>query len=121
MRFRSCAYSLAALVLAAALTLLAADKPDPAKVMFEAAKKKELIDGDLKAAIDQYKTIVSKYAGQRAIVADALIRMAECYRTLRDAQASKIYQEVISKYADQKAAWRSLARSSAAVRRARRR
>ena len=104
MRFRSHIRSLGALVLAAALTLLAADKPDPARVMFEAAKKKEIIDGDLKAAIEQYKTVVSKYAGQRAIVADALIHMAECYRKLRSAQSGKIYERVIREYPDQKEA-----------------
>jgi Tol biopolymer transport system component len=104
MRFRSHICSLAALVLAAAFTLLAADKPDPAKVMFEAAKKKELIDGDLNAAIAQYKTIVSKFAGQRAVVADALIHMAECYQKLGDAQASKIFEQVLNQYGDQKEA-----------------
>src|SRR5579862_1315468 len=104
MRFRSHICSLAALVLAAAFTLLAADKPDSAKVMFEAAKKKELIDGDLNAAIAQYKTIVSKFAGQRAVVADALIHMAECYQKLGDAQASKIFEQVLNQYGDQKEA-----------------
>ena len=46
---------LAILALLAAITINAAQKSDPAKVMFEAAKKKEVVDGDLNAAIQQYK------------------------------------------------------------------
>ena len=41
-------------VVIAAITLLAAEKIDPAQVMFEAAKKKEVVDGDLNTAIQQY-------------------------------------------------------------------
>jgi Tol biopolymer transport system component len=94
----------ATLTLLAALTLHAAQKNDPARVMFEAAKKKELVDGDLNGAIKQYKDIVSKFAGDHAIAADALIRMADCYQRLGDAESRKIYERVLHDYADQKEA-----------------
>jgi hypothetical protein len=91
-------------VVIAAVTLLAAEKIDPAQVMFEAAKKKEVVDGDLNAAIQQYKAIASKYAGDRAVAANALIRMADCYQKLGDAESQKIYERVLRDYGDQKEA-----------------
>jgi dipeptidyl aminopeptidase/acylaminoacyl peptidase len=85
-------------------SIQAAQKADPAKVAMEAAKKKEVIDGDLNAAIKQYKEIVSKYRTQRSVAADALIRLAECYRKLGDAQARETYERVVREYSDQKVA-----------------
>ena len=63
------------LALMTAVALLGADKADQGQVMLEAARKKEVVDGDLKAAIEQYKVIASKYASERSVAADALIRM----------------------------------------------
>jgi hypothetical protein len=91
-------------VVIAAVTLLAAEKIDPAQMMFEAARKKEVVDGDLNTAIQQYKTIASKYAGDRAVAANALIRMADCYQKLGDAESQKIYERVLRDYGDQKEA-----------------
>ncbi|MBI2149324.1 MAG: PD40 domain-containing protein [Acidobacteria bacterium] len=89
------------LVLLATITLFAA-QTDPAKVMMEAAKKKEVVDGDINAAIQEYKAIVAKFPKQRAVVADALIRMAECYEKLGDFVSNKIYEQILRDYADQK-------------------
>ena len=89
------------LPLAAAVVLLAADKPDAAQVMFEAAKKKEIVDGDLKAAIAQYKAIAEKHAANRAVAARALMRMAECHQKLGDSEARRIYERLVRDYADQ--------------------
>ena len=90
------------LVLLATITLLAAAQSDPAKVMMEAAKKKEVVDGDINGAIQEYKAIVAKFPNQRAVVADALIRMAEGYEKLGDFVSKKIYEQVLRDYADQK-------------------
>lgn len=90
------------LVLLTTITLLAAAQTDPAKVMMEAAKKKEVVDGDINAAIQEYKAIVAKFPKQRAVVAAALIRMAECYEKLGDFVSQKIYEEILRDYADQK-------------------
>src|SRR6266542_2050124 len=92
------------LTLAAAVALLAADKPDPAQVMFEAAKKKEVVDGDLKGAIAQYKAIAENHAANRAVAANALMRMAECYQKLGDSEARKIYERLVRDFGDQKEA-----------------
>jgi Tol biopolymer transport system component len=85
----------------AAFTIHAAQKSDAGRVMLEAAKKTEIVDGDPKAAIEQYKTIVSKYKTDRAVVADALIRMAESYQKLGDNEARKTYERVVRDYSDQ--------------------
>lgn len=90
------------LALLTTFTLLAAAQTGPVRVALESAKKKELVDGDLNAAIQQYKAVVSKYPRERAVVADALIHMAECYQKLGDAESRKIYEHVLRDYADQK-------------------
>ncbi|HEY5551439.1 MAG TPA: hypothetical protein VIK52_06110, partial [Opitutaceae bacterium] len=68
----------------------------------EAAKKKEVIDGDLPAAIKQYKEIVAKYPKERAVVADALVHMAESYQKQGNSESRRIYEQVLRDYADQK-------------------
>ena len=55
--------------------LLVAQTPDSPEVLLEAAKRMELIDGDLDAAIGQYAEIVSRHPERRAIVAQAVLRM----------------------------------------------
>src|SRR5689334_9092137 len=56
---------------------VAAQKPEAAETMMQAAGKKEVVDGDLSGAIKQYAAIVSRYAkSDRAITAKALVRMA---------------------------------------------
>jgi Tol biopolymer transport system component len=89
------------LALVTAVALLAADS-EPAKLMMEAARKKEVVDGDLNGAIQQYSAIVSKFKSDRAVTAMALVRMAECYQKMGDAEARKIYEQVVKDYGDQK-------------------
>ena len=74
------------------------------QVMLEAARKAETIDGNPKAAIAQYEQIVKRFANDRAVVADALVRMAGAYRKLGDKQATAIYQRVVNEFSDQAAA-----------------
>jgi Tol biopolymer transport system component len=71
-----------------------------ADVQFKAAEHKEQIEGDLKGAIEQYKKIAQ--SKDRAIAVQALIRMAECYQKLGDAESRKIYEQVVQDFADQK-------------------
>jgi len=92
----------AILALLATITIHAAQKSDPARVMLEAARKREIIDGDLNAAIQQYKAVVDKFRNDRTIVAEALIHMAKCYQKLGDSEAQKIYERVVREFADQK-------------------
>ena len=94
--------SLFALVLLATASLLVAQTPDSAGIMLETAKKLEVIDGDLRAAIKQYQAIVETFETDRAVVATALVHMAECYEKLGEPQARDVYARVVRDYADQR-------------------
>ena len=95
--------SLLAVVLLAfgSASFLVAQTPDSAEIMFEAARRMELIDGDLDAAIEQYAEIVSRYPGRRAIAAEALLRMGSGYEKLGQARAREVYERLVRDYADQ--------------------
>ena len=84
-----------------------AQKPGSAEVALEAAAKKEMVDGDLRGAITQYRTIIATYAADHAAAAKALVRMAQCYEKLGDLEAGearKAYERVLRDYPDQKEA-----------------
>jgi len=74
-------------------------KDDRAEVALQAAIKKEMVDGDLKGAIEQYKKIAQ--SGNRAAAARALVRMGQCQERLGEAEARKAYEKVVREYADQ--------------------
>jgi Tol biopolymer transport system component len=82
--------------------LLWAQVSRTAEVQFKAAQQKELVEGDLKGAIKEYEKIAN--GKDRALAAQALLRMAECYQKLGDADANKVYQRLIRDFADQTAA-----------------
>jgi Tol biopolymer transport system component len=91
-----------AAVLAASFAL--AQKGDQAEVLLKAAANKELVDGDLNAAIELYKKVVAQPGASRAAVAKALVQMGQCYEKLGDAQgreARKAYERVVRDFADQ--------------------
>ena len=71
-----------------------------ADVALRAAMETETVKGDLKGAIEQYKKIAQ--SSDRAVVARALVRMAECYQKLGDAESRKIYERVVREFTDQK-------------------
>ncbi len=70
-----------------------------AEVALRAAMEVETVKGDLKAAIEQYKTIAA--GSDRTIAVRALLRMAECYQKLGDEEARKIYERLVRDYPDQ--------------------
>ena len=75
-----------------------------AELAFKAALDKEVVDGDLKAAIDMYRKIAQ--GSDRAVAARALVRMGQCYEKLGDLQASearKAYEQVVREFGDQAA------------------
>jgi Tol biopolymer transport system component len=96
------------LVLVSALLLiaasLAAQKTDSAQALLRAAMDTAVVDGDLNAAIKQYQAIVARFKTDRAVVATALVHMAECYQKLGDAEARRIYERVVREFADQREA-----------------
>jgi Tol biopolymer transport system component len=71
---------------------------------FQAALHKEMVDGDLKAAIEEYRKVSTRPGVGREIEATALVRMAACYEKLGDAQARAIYERIARDYSDQKEA-----------------
>src|SRR5262245_3087775 len=73
-----------------------------ADVALRAAMETETVKGDLKAAIEQYKKVAA--GSDRVIAARALLRMAECYQKLGDAEAQRVYERLVREFADQKEA-----------------
>jgi Tol biopolymer transport system component len=94
-------FTTVALLAAIAATAPAAEKPDQARVLMEAARKKEVVDGDLRGAIEQYKAIASKHAGARSVAAAALLRLADCYQKLGDTESRAVYERIMRDYSDQ--------------------
>jgi Tol biopolymer transport system component len=90
---------LGAMVLAALLS--AAASGQRAEVLYQAAQKKEDVDGDLKAAIEGYRRVVTAAGSNRALAAQALVRIGECHEKLGSAEARKAYEQVVGQYADQ--------------------
>ena len=89
----------------AAMLVAGAQTRDEAARLLKAAKNVELVDGDLKGAIRQYQAIAGKYAKtDRAAAAMALVRMAEAYQKMGDAESRKIFERVVREYGDQKEA-----------------
>ena len=87
------------LVLAMLTGSSVANQQDPAAIDLEAAIRTETIDGNLEAAIAQYEQIAE--TSNRAIAAEALMRMGGAYEKLGSEEAQRAYQRVVSEYADQ--------------------
>ncbi|HUS07824.1 MAG TPA: hypothetical protein VMZ52_16080 [Bryobacteraceae bacterium] len=87
-----------------AAILAAGTQSNEAERQLKAAMNAELVNGDLKTAIKQYGEIAAKYKDDRAVVAMALMRMAECYQKMGNAEANRIYERVVREFADQKEA-----------------
>lgn len=92
----------ASAMLLAAVLASGAQKQDDAERQLKAAMNTELVDGNINSAIEQYKAIIAKFPKDRAIDADALIHMADCYQKLGNVESRKVYERVIREYSDQK-------------------
>ena len=84
-----------------ATSLAIAQKDEQGEVMLQAAKQKQLVDGDLETAIQLYKNIVANYGGNRALAAKALLEMGQCYEKLGNTEATKAYERVLRDYGEQ--------------------
>lgn len=69
------------------------------EVALRAAIETETIKGDLRGAIAQYRALAA--SSDRAIAAQALVRMAGCHRKLGDAEARGLYERVVREFGDQ--------------------
>jgi Tol biopolymer transport system component len=77
--------------------------PTSAGAQLEAAIKKEVVDGDMKTAIEMYRKLAQ--ASDRGVAAKALMRMGQCYEKLGQAdtrEARKVYETIVAQYADQR-------------------
>ena len=81
----------------------AQDAPTPDRLLAR-AQHLETAQGDIKGAIAQYEEVVKRFPNDRAVVADALVRMAGAYKKLGDAQSKAIYERVVRDYGDQASA-----------------
>lgn len=91
----------AALLAAAVQMTSAQQNAAQAEKLLASAQRKATIDGDLKGAIEEYKKVVAASGSNRALAAQALVRMAECFQKLGDAEAKKTYERVVRDFADQ--------------------
>ena len=94
--------ALVALLAAGLQTTEAQQSAAQTEKLLASAQHKATIDGDLKGAIEDYKKIVAGAGANRALAAQALVRMAECYQKLGDSESRRIYERVTREYADQK-------------------
>jgi Tol biopolymer transport system component len=92
----------AAMLLATLQTIGAQQTPTDTEKLLAHAHHKAIMDGDLQGAIAEYRKIVASAGANRALAAQALVRMADCYQKLGDSQSRVIYERVVREYADQK-------------------
>jgi len=90
------------MVLSAGLPgLLSAPQQDNPAVLLRAAIEKEEVVGDLNAAIEQYKHVIKIAGTDRAVAAQALLRLGGCYEKRGPEEARQAYQQLIRDYAEQ--------------------
>ncbi len=73
---------------------------DPA-VLLRAAIEKEDVDGNLEAAIEQYKHVIKIAGANRAVAAQALLRLGGCYEKRGPEEARRAYEQLIRDFAEQ--------------------
>lgn len=76
-------------------------KGEQPALLLEEATKKELVDGDLKGAIETYQRILKLEGVPRAVVAKALLRLGQCYEKLGNTEARNAYERIVREFADQ--------------------
>jgi hypothetical protein len=73
-----------------------------AGVVLQRAIRKEMVEGDLKGAIELYRKVVAAAAKDRGAAAKALLRLGECYEKQGNVEARKAYERLVNEFADQK-------------------
>jgi len=89
---------LAVLMAAGALAQTTAE----AEKQLQAAIHTEMVQGDLKGAVEQYNRIVARHARQPEVAARALYQIGQCQEKLGQADARRAYERLIKEYPDQK-------------------
>jgi len=96
-QYRMATIGLAFVIAAGAATVTAQSGYD----LFQKALAAERADGNLQQAIQLYSRVVKEFGRDRSLAAKALLRMAECFEKLGDAEARALYERVVREYADQ--------------------
>jgi Tol biopolymer transport system component len=96
---------MAAAVLAGAVSMSGAGQSSApsAKAIYQQALHEEEAAGNLQSAIALYQRVLSAQP-DRALAAQTLVRMAECYRKLGSNESRALYERILREYADQKEA-----------------
>ena len=92
--------TLTLLFLMTASGLLLAQDPASLNKLLASAQHKATVDGDLRGAIRDLETLVSRAGGNRAIAAQALLQLAEYHQALGDAQAKQTYERIVRDFAN---------------------
>ena len=86
-------------LLLCAVTLVLAQNGDD---LFRQARAKEVVDGDIPAAIQIYERIVRDFSSNRPLMAQALFQLGECYERLNQQTKSREYfQRIVDQFKDQ--------------------
>jgi Tol biopolymer transport system component len=79
--------------------LLAQDSAGLSKLI-ASAQHKATVDGDLRGAIRDLETVVSRAGGNKTIAAQALLQLAGYHQALGDAQAMQTYERIVRDFAN---------------------
>jgi len=88
-----------AIVIAIAMASASPGAQD-AERLFKLAMNTELVEGNLRAAIEQYRKVSE--SAPRPLAARALLRMAESYQKLGALEARAVYERIVREFGDQR-------------------
>jgi Tol biopolymer transport system component len=79
-----------------------AQQKESGQAVLRAAIDKETIDGNIRAAISEYRAIAARFAqSDRAVAAQALLHLAQAQQKLGDADAERVYRGLLRQYPEQ--------------------
>ena len=84
-----------------ACSVVIASQAPSGHATFQQALAKERVDGNLQEAIKLYERVVSEFASDRALAAQALVQVGRCYEKLGRDEAVKAYERLVRDFADQ--------------------
>lgn len=84
-------------------THVQAQQLQQAEQLLQAAINKQLVEGDLEAAIEIYENILNRFPSNKPVAAKSLVQLGRCYEKLGDEKAREAYERVLRDYGDQSA------------------
>src|SRR5262245_39729727 len=92
----------------------AAQNVSESELRYREAVRKQIVDGDIQAAIKLYQYIVASKTADRAVKAKALMQLAACYETVGK-ESQTVYQQIARDFPDQPAAAQARAKLRASA------